>query len=466
MKISNKKVALALAIGAMFVASNSIYAKVSETKTDSTNAVNNQHTTSKQKKSKTNNSAPLSDDTPQNQTTDNVAANHVEQNDFVSDDVSGLHEDKPNSADDDSHTHDGDLIDDMAEPVPLEQIRSFIEVYQTIQKNYVDAISHDELFGLASQGLAERLDPYSRYLNADQYKQILEFTEGVLAEPKVKLEFDPSMQKWRVNNINILSEAYRKGLRNGQVIEKIGDNYLDGLEERNVLSMWRGAMDSKVNIAVAQDSALKDYELKRDGKVDYDVRPFLTEDQILVLPIRAFQQDTSAQVQSAIKMYQDKAHIRGILIDVRDNPGGLLSAAVDLADLFLDQGLIVTTKSRIEAPQRFQALPNQYPIHYPIAILQNRYSASASEVFAAALKEHQRAKVMGEKSYGKGAVQKLFPLQQGALQLTVAHYYTPDNHMIEGKGIQPDILLAKQKGQSAQQTLQQALEIFNQQLPR
>lgn len=353
--------------------------------------------------------------------------------------------------------------DELTEPVPLEQIRSFIDAYQTIQKNYVDPLSHNELFQLAIQGLTERLDPYSRYLNPEQYQQLLAFTEGILAEPKIKLEFDNQSQRWKVNQVSLVSELYLKGLRNGQIVEKIDDQYLDGLDERSVLNLWRGAMDSHLTLHIGQDK-FKSYDVVREVKVDYAIRPFLTEDRILVIPIRAFQQETTAQVQNALKLYQNKVQLRGILIDIRDNPGGLLSAAVDLADLFLEQGMIVTTQSRIEPPQKFQALPNQHAITLPIAILQNRYSASAAEVFAAAMKDHQKAIIIGEKSYGKGAVQKLFPLQQGALQLTVAHYYTPSEQMIEGKGIQPNLLLAKQKGQSAQSTLEQALYLFNQQL--
>ena len=127
------------------------------------------------------------------------------------------------------------------------------------------------------------------------------------------------------------------------------------------------------------------------------------------------------------------------MLDLRNNPGGLLSAAVESADLFLNQGLIVTTKSRSEGDQQFQALPSNEFQNIKLGILINRRSASAAEVFTAALKEHKRAWVIGENSYGKGVVQKLFPLPSGAaLQMTVSHYYTPNGHMIEGQGIQPN----------------------------
>lgn len=135
---------------------------------------------------------------------------------------------------------------------------------------------------------------------------------------------------------------------------------------------------------------------------------------------------------------------------------------MDLADLFLEEGLIVSTKGRLEAAQRFQALPSDQPIRLPVAILQNKYSASAAEVFTAALKEQNRAIVIGERSYGKGAIQKLFPLEQGALQMTVAHYYTPQGHLIEGKGVEPDEFLPILSSHTHEEILTQAIRLFHQ----
>ena len=163
----------------------------------------------------------------------------------------------------------------------------------------------------------------------------------------------------------------------------------------------------------------------------------MLHNQVLVLKIRVFQQDTANEIKRLIEE-NSSSRLKAVLIDLRNNPGGLLSAAVESADLFLNQGLIVTTKSRSEGDQQFQALPSNDFQNLKVGILINHRSASAAEVFTAALKEHKRAWVIGENSYGKGVVQKLFPLPSGAaLQMTVSHYYTPEGHMIEGQGIQP-----------------------------
>lgn len=358
---------------------------------------------------------------------------------------------------------DGDQVED----VPIEQIRNFIETFQVIKDNYVDNLSNSILFENAMFGLAEHLDPYSRYLDAEHYQQLLEFTEGQIAEPKLKLQYDPEQRYWYLSKILRDSDNYRKGLRDGQIVERINGVSIQTLDERTIKNMLTGALGSSLSMRVHFDeSKVQTLDVVRDQKLNYDVEPFLTDERILVLRIKAFQQNTTAQVQDILKIYQQRTNnIRGILIDVRDNPGGLLSAAVDLADLFLEQGLIVTTKGRIDPPQKFQAFPSPNPITYPIAILQNRFSASAAEVFAAALKEQNRAILLGETSYGKGAIQKLFPLKQGALQLTVAYYYTPKGHLIEGKGIHPDDALNMNPSLTEHQILQQAIFTFDKTLP-
>ena len=362
---------------------------------------------------------------------------------------------------------DLDLPDDENEPiaaVPISQIRNFIEVFDMVKHNYVSAVTDDQLFENALHGLVEGLDPYSRYLDPEHYQQLLEFTEGDIAEPDFLLQFNPMSQAWLIEGIKTGSANYRQGLRNGMVLEKINGLRTHTLESKKLNQILTGSFGSSIKLELKLQN--KDFSLDalRDRKINYDIEPYLTNDQILVIKIKAFQQNTTQQIQAALSFYQQQTMVRGLLIDLRDNPGGLLAAAVDLADLFLDQGLIVTTRGRVEASQRFQALPGALSLSYPVMILQNRNSASAAEVFTAAMKEQGKARVMGERSYGKGAVQKLFPLKQGALQLTVSHYYTPQGHLIEGKGIEPDDVLIMSNDLTDQQILQQALETFNRRL--
>lgn len=180
----------------------------------------------------------------------------------------------------------------------------------------------------------------------------------------------------------------------------------------------------------------------RNKKVETDIQAQLLHNHVLVIKVKVFQQDTANQIQNLIEQYSDNG-IKAVLIDLRNNPGGLLSSAVESADLFLSQGIIVSTKSRSEGDQQYQALPGNDYDNLKIGILINNRSASAAEVFTAALKEHGRAWVVGEKSYGKGVVQKLFPLSDSsALQMTVSHYYTPQGNMIEGVGIEPNHIYA------------------------
>ena len=178
--------------------------------------------------------------------------------------------------------------------------------------------------------------------------------------------------------------------------------------------------------------------LVRNKKVETDIQAQMLSNQVLLLKVRVFQQDTANEIKRLIEEHSTP-RLKAVLIDLRNNPGGLLSAAVESADLFLNQGVIVSTKSRSEGDQQFQALPSFEFQNLKVGVLINHRSASAAEVFTGALKDHSRAWVMGEKSYGKGVVQKLFPLSDGAaLQMTVSHYYTPREQMIEGVGIQPN----------------------------
>jgi carboxyl-terminal processing protease len=351
------------------------------------------------------------------------------------------------------------------EDIPIDQIRQFVETFQLVKKNYVDNVSNDQLFEQASHGLLEGLDPYSRYLSNEQYQQLMQFTEGQIANIPFQLVYVPEQHQWQISGISNGSDAYELGLRNGEVVERINNNAVQYLDQRTVDSLLTGSLGSIVKLKIKRGNRSVVADVVRDQQLNYDVEPYLTDERILVLKIKAFQQDTVQQIQHFLNIYQQRTAIRGVMIDVRDNPGGLLSSAVELADLFLEDGLIVSTKGRIEATQQFQALASQDPITYPVAILQNRFSASAAEVFAAALKENQRATIIGETSYGKGAVQKLFPLQHGAVQLTVSHYFTPNGEMIEGKGIAVDRKLNMDDQQSDREIQDQASNLFDRIIP-
>jgi carboxyl-terminal processing protease len=320
--------------------------------------------------------------------------------------------------------------------VPIESIQQFVQIYGIVRDNYVDVKSDDALFQQAIKGLVSGLDRYSRYLSAEEYRQLIQYTEGDLASVDFALSPELHVHKWMIRDLKTGSDSYKLGLRNGQAILKIDNQDLKNLNQDQVLGLLYGSIGS--TLQVQAEDLNGNLNLVRNKKIETDIEPVMLHNQVLVLKIRVFQQDTANEIKRLIEE-NSSPRLKAVLIDLRNNPGGLLSAAVESADLFLNSGIIVSTKSRSEGNQQFQALPGNEFQNIKLGILINHRSASAAEVFTAAMKEHQRAWVIGEKSYGKGVVQKLFPLPSGAaLQMTVSHYYTPNGNMIEGQGIQPN----------------------------
>ena len=320
--------------------------------------------------------------------------------------------------------------------VPIESIQQFVQIYGIVRDNYVDVKSDDALFQQAIKGLVSGLDRYSRYLSAEEYRQLIQYTEGDLASVDFALSPELHLHKWMIRDLKTGSDSYKLGLRNGQAILKIDNQDLKNLNQDQVFGLLYGSIGSTLQVQAEELNG--NINLVRNKKIETDIEPVMLHNQVLVLKIRVFQQDTANEIKRLIEE-NSSPRLKAVLIDLRNNPGGLLSAAVESADLFLNSGIIVSTKSRSEGNQQFQALPGNEFQNIKLGILINHRSASAAEVFTAAMKEHQRAWVMGEKSYGKGVVQKLFPLPSGAaLQMTVSHYYTPNGNMIEGQGIQPN----------------------------
>lgn len=331
---------------------------------------------------------------------------------------------------------DGPTLQQDYVDVPVESIQEFVQIYGIVKDNYVTEKSDDALFQQAIRGLVSGLDRYSRYLTAEEYKQLLQYTEGDLASVDFTLRYDAAQQHWVIQNLSANADSAKQGLKNGDSLFKIDNQELKKLSADQVNNLLTGSVGSTVSVqrAVNQPEMM----LVRNKKVETDIQAQMLSNQVLLLKVRVFQQDTANEIKRLIEEHSTP-RLKAVLIDLRNNPGGLLSAAVESADLFLNQGVIVSTKSRSEGDQQFQALPSFEFQNLKVGVLINHRSASAAEVFTGALKDHSRAWVMGEKSYGKGVVQKLFPLSDGAaLQMTVSHYYTPREQMIEGVGIQPN----------------------------
>ena len=329
-------------------------------------------------------------------------------------------------------------MDQSVAEVPIESIEQFVQIFGIVKDNYVQEKPDDALFLQAIKGLVGGLDRYSRYLNPEEYKQLLQYTESDLASVDFGLTYDAHTRQWQITHLTNNSDSAKLGLKNGFTLFKLDNQELKNLNREQVEDLLHGSFGSTVQIQLNASSPAM--SIVRNRKLDVaDIEPVLLHNQVLVLKVKVFQQDTANEIKRLIEEYSS-TKIRAVLIDLRNNPGGLLSAAVESADLFLTQGLIVSTKSRSEGNQQFQALPGNDFQELKLGILINNRSASAAEVFTAALKEHQRAVVIGEKSYGKGVVQKLFPLANGAaLQMTVSHYLTPNGNMIDGQGIRPTV---------------------------
>lgn len=342
--------------------------------------------------------------------------------------------------------------------VPVESIQEFVQIYGLVKENYVDEQNDQHLFQLAIQGMVAGLDNYSRYLSAQDYTQLIQYTEGEIATVDFELEYHQQHQQWVIAGLDRNADSTKQGLRNGVTVFKIDDQELKNLNQDQVNALLTGPIASNLNLQLASNS--QQLKIVRSKKIDTAIQSQMLPNQVLVLKVQVFQQDTANEIKNIIEQYAADAP-KAVLIDLRNNPGGLLSAAVETADLFLDQGLIVVTKSRVEGEQQFQALPSHEFSNLKLGVLINQRSASAAEVFTAAMKAHKRAWVMGEKSYGKGMVQKLFPLSNGAaLQMTVAHYYTPNGQMIEGVGIQPNQSYAMQLGMNEQHYLERVAELL------
>jgi carboxyl-terminal processing protease len=351
-----------------------------------------------------------------------------------------------------------DEVEQNYAEVPVESIQQFVQIYSIVKENYVDDKNDETLFQQAIKGLVSGLDRYSRYLSPEDYKLLLQYTEGDIASVDFELGYDQQLHQWVIQGLKDNADSTKQGLRNGVSVFKVDDQELKKLNHDQVNSLLNGSIGSTLSLQLAQNS--KSLILVRNKKIETDIQATLLHNQVLVIKVKVFQQDTANEIKRLIEEHSS-SRLKAVLFDLRNNPGGLLSAAVESADLFLNQGIIVSTKSRSEGDQQFQALPSFEFQNLKLGILINNRSASAAEVFTAAMKDHDRAWVVGEKSYGKGVVQKLFPLSNGAaLQMTVSHYYTPKGQMIEGVGIQPNQQYLLQHEMKEENYLEHVAEII------
>lgn len=340
-------------------------------------------------------------------------------------------------------------ISDEKAPLPLEELRTFAEVMDRIKAAYVEPVDDKTLLENAIKGMLSNLDPHSAYLEPEAYAELQESTSGEFGGLGVEVGIEDGF-------IKIISPiddtpASLAGIQPGDLIIKIDGQPTKGLSMTEAVDKMRGKAGSKILLTLVREGGQPfDVELIRAVIKVKSVKSQLLEDHYGYLRISQFQVNSGEEVGkalAALKKQNDGKKLRGIVLDLRNNPGGVLQAAVEVTDHFLKKGLIVYTKGRIANSElRFSADPADASEGVPLVVLINGGSASASEIVAGALQDHKRGVLMGTDSFGKGSVQTVLPLNNDrALKITTALYFTPNGRSIQAQGIVPDIEVSRAK---------------------
>ncbi|MGM0570913.1 S41 family peptidase [Marinobacter sp.] len=327
--------------------------------------------------------------------------------------------------------------------LPLDDLRKFTEVFSRIKEAYVEEVSDQELLEDAIKGMLSGRDPHSAYLEPQEYEELEESTTGEFGG----LGIEVGMEDGFVKVIAPIDDtpAQKAGVQAGDLIIKLGDEPVKGMSLQDAVTRMRGKPGTTLTLTIMRDgeSAPIEIDVERAIIKVTSIKSRMLEDGYGYVRITQFQDETGGQFVEAIEslMEENGGDLDGLIIDVRNNPGGILQAAVETSDALLDEGLIVYTEGRIQSSRlRFNAKAGDVANGAPIVVLINGGSASASEILAGALQDHERAVIMGTRSFGKGSVQTVIPLDEThAIKMTTARYFTPDGRSIQARGIAPDI---------------------------
>ena len=329
-----------------------------------------------------------------------------------------------------------------------ELLNLFAEVMERAKISYVEEVTDKKLIESAINGMLTSLDPHSSYLDVDSFNYMNEQTKGKFGGLGIEITMDNGLVKV-VSPIDD-TPAAKAGIKAGDYITNIDDETVVGMSLNEAVSKLRGKVGTKVKLSIRRvNSKPLEFTIKRQEIKIQSVKSEIKNDEISYIRISSFSEDIDQIISEAINNAKKelKNKLLGIVIDVRNNPGGLLDQAVEVSDLFLEKGEIVSTRSRNESDTvKFMATEGDIAKDLPIVVMINEGSASASEILAGALQDHRRAVILGEKSFGKGSVQTVIPLRDfGAMRITTARYYTPSGRSIQAKGIEPDILVKPAK---------------------
>lgn len=327
--------------------------------------------------------------------------------------------------------------------IPMEQLKAFAETYWQIKNSYVDQVDDKQLFEGAINGMLKSLDPYSGYLNEEDLKDLQVSSDGVYDGLGVEVVAED--EQVRVVSIIEDSPAARAGIKENDRIVAVDAHSLVDVGAESLIDSMRGVAGEPVVLKILHpESQLPvTYQLVRETLEVKSIRVAQMPQDIWHVTIKMFQRDTGYELEQLIRRATANKRVAGVIVDLRNNPGGVLTAAVDVADLMIASGIIVSTEGRtVDSYQKFFANPGDILEATPIVVLINGQSASASEIVAGALQDHKRGLIVGQQSYGKGVVQSIVPLKQNtAIKLTTSRYLTPTGRSIHGKGIAPDVEL-------------------------
>ncbi len=332
--------------------------------------------------------------------------------------------------------------------LPLEDLRVFTKAFDHIRKAYVEEITDSKLLEYAIRGMIAELDPHSLYLDATQFEDIKVHTTGEFGG----LGIEVGMEDGFVKVIAPIDDtpAAKAGIEAGDIIIKLDQTSVKGLDLGEAVDLMRGKKGTDITLTIVREGQEQPFEIviTRDIIKVRSVRSEIKEDDFGYIRIAQFQTKTAEDVAKAYdKLVKKNPDLKGLILDLRNNPGGVLQASVDVSDHFLEEGLIVYTKGRQnESNFEFRAKPGDMSDGLPLVVLINGGSASASEIVAGALQDQRRAIILGTRSFGKGSVQSIIPItDERAIKITTARYFTPSGRSIQAEGIEPDIYVERVK---------------------
>ena len=329
--------------------------------------------------------------------------------------------------------------------LPLNEIRTFTEIFSKIKNDYVENINDKKLLENAIRGMLRGLDPHSAYLDKEAYRELQEGASGKFGGLGIEVGYEDGFVKV-ISPIDD-TPAQRAGVKAGDLIIKLDGKSVKGISLMEAVKMMRGKPGSEIVLTILREGKEKPFNLPvvRDVITVKNIKSETIEPGLMYIRISNFQIHTVDDMRKSLKKLKNENtdNLKGLVLDLRNNPGGLLNAAVGVSDLFLNNGLIVYTEGRIkDSKLKFTAKPTEVFKNIPIIVLVNGGSASASEIVAGALQDHKRAIIMGERTFGKGSVQTILPMSdETALKLTTARYYTPSGRSIQASGIEPDMIV-------------------------